>query len=51
MIYEINFERNIVSLILDAVDEADENAMEIDDHYLSNFDQVMRVEVDLSISA
>lgn len=51
LIYEINFEKNVVSLILDAVDEADENAMQIDDHYLSNFDQVMRVDVDLGISA
>jgi len=51
LIYEINFEKNLVSIILDAVDEADENSMQIDDHYLSNFDQVMRVDVDLSISA
>jgi len=51
LIYEINFERNLVSLILDAVDEADETSMQIDDHYLSNFEQVIRVDVDLSISA
>jgi len=51
LIYSIDFEKNTVSLMLDAVDEADENSLQIDDHYLGNFDQVMRVEIDLSISA
>ena len=37
--------------MLDAVDEDDENGLQIDDQYISNFDQVMRVDIDMSISA
>ena len=33
------------------MEEEDETALQIDDHYLNNFDQVLRVDVDLSISA
>ena len=51
LIYEINFEKNSVSLMLDAVDENDENGLQIDDEFVSNFDQVMRVDIDLGISA
>lgn len=51
LIYAINFEKNTVSLMLDAVDEGDENSLQIADEYISNFDQVMRVDLDLSISA
>ena len=51
LIYDINFEKNSVSLMLDAVDESDENGLQIDDEFVSNFDQVMRVDIDLSISA
>lgn len=51
LIYRINFEKNTVSLMLDAVDEEDEVGIQIEDHYLSNFDQVMRVDIDLTISA
>ena len=51
LIYEINFEKNTVSLMLDAVDENDENGLQIDDEFVSNFDQVMRVDIDLGISA
>ena len=51
LIYAINFEKNIVSLMLDAVDETDENNLQIDDKFVDNFDQVMRVDIDLSISA
>ena len=38
LIYEISFENNTVSLILDAVDETDENGLQIDDEFVSNFD-------------
>ena len=51
LIYGIDFEKNQVSLMLDAVDEEDENGLQIDDQFVNNFDQVMRVELDLSISA
>jgi len=49
-IYKINFEKNQVSLILDGCDET-KTALEVDEHLLSNFDPVMRVEIDLGISA
>lgn len=51
LIYDINFDKNTVSLILDAVDESDANSVQIEDKFLDNFDQVMRVDIDLSISA
>lgn len=51
LIYEISFEKNSVSLMLDAVDETDENGIQIDDEFVNNFDQVMRVDIDLGISA
>ena len=51
LIYEVNFEKNSVSLMLDAVDETDENGIQIDDEFVNNFDQVMRVDIDLGISA
>ncbi len=31
LIYSINFDKNSVSLMLDAVDESDENGLQIDD--------------------
>jgi len=37
--------------MLDAVDETDENGIQIDDEFVNNFDQVMRVDIDLGISA
>lgn len=37
--------------MLDSVDETDPNSLQIDDEYVSNFDQVMRVDIDLAISA
>ena len=40
-----------MSLILDAVDETDANGVQIEDKFVDNFDQVMRVDIDLSISA
>lgn len=38
LIYSINFEKNTVSLMLDAVDETDENGLQIEDEYIDNFD-------------
>ena len=37
--------------MLDAVDEEDENSLQIDDSYISNFDQVMKVDIDMGITA
>lgn len=53
MIYKINFEKQNVALILDAVmeDEEEDQKFQIDDVYLTNFDPVVKVDVDLSISA
>ena len=51
LIYKINFEKNIISLILDAVDESESNGIEVDEYLLSNFDPVMKIDVDLTISA
>jgi hypothetical protein len=52
-IYRMDFDKNTVSLMLDAFDEEDINShsIEIEDKYLSNFDPVMRVDIDLNISA
>jgi len=43
----------MISLILDAVNEDDEldQMFQIDDQYLTNFDPVMKVDVDITISA
>ena len=46
LIQKINFEKNQVVLLLDAVNEDDE----LDDKF-TNFDPVMKVDVDLNISA
>jgi len=51
LIFKLNLEKNQVSLILDGFNEDDDHLIEIDDHYMSNFDAVMKVEIDLSISA
>jgi hypothetical protein len=51
LIYQMDFNKNSVSLMLDAVDEEDEHIIEVDDKFLSNFDPVMKVDIDLSISA
>ena len=37
--------------MLDAVDESDPNGLQVDDEFVSNFDQVMKVDIDLGISA
>ena len=49
----MDFEKNIVSLMLDAYDEDDpmSNLIEVDDRYLTNFDPVMKVDLDLGITA
>jgi predicted ribosome quality control (RQC) complex YloA/Tae2 family protein len=47
LIHKINFEKNQVSLLLDAVNEEEDT---LEDRF-TNFDPVMKVEVDLHISA
>ena len=51
LIYKIDFEKNVVSLMLDSVDEENPASLQIDDRYIENFDQVMKVDVDMSITA
>lgn len=53
MIYKVDFSKASMSLILDAVmeDEEEDQKFQIDDVYLTNFDPVVKVDVDLSISA
>jgi hypothetical protein len=51
LIHKINFEKNQVTLLLDAVNEDDvSNEFSVDEKF-TNFDPVMRVDVDLHISA
>jgi len=50
LIYDINFEKNQCSLLLDAVDEDEETSI-IDDKFLNNENPVIKVDVDLSITA
>ena len=50
-IYKIDFDKNQVSLMLDAVDDDDPVGIQIDEQYLDNFDQVAKVDIDLGISA
>jgi len=50
LIHKINFERNTISLVLDA-QEDDALMLEISADLISNFNPVMQVEVDLTISA
>jgi hypothetical protein len=53
MIFKLNLEKNNVSLILDAVmeDEEEDKKFQIEDVYLTNFDPVMKIDIDLLISA
>lgn len=53
LIYKMNLEKSTISLILDAVNEneAEELLFKVDDRYISNFDPVVVVDVDLTISA
>lgn len=48
IIHKINFEKYQISLILDAEEDT---ILEIDDTLINNFQPVMQVDVDLSISA
>ena len=38
LIYDIDFTRNTCAMMLDAVDEDDENSLQIDDQFIGNFD-------------
>ena len=52
MIFKLNLDKNSVVLLLDAVNEEDEaNISDIIDEKFTNFDPVMRVDIDLHISA
>ena len=51
LIFKIDFDKNQVSLMLDAVDDDDPVGIQIDEQYLENFDQVAKVDIDLGISA
>lgn len=54
MIHKLNLEKGQVSLLLDAVNEDDDNDeslnIELDEKF-TNFDPVMRVDIDLKLSA
>lgn len=54
MIHKLNLEKNQVSLLLDAVNEEDDQSLgsqfELDEKF-TNFDPVMRVDIDLKLSA
>jgi hypothetical protein len=49
----MNFEKNQISIILDAVneDEDQDDMFKIDDRFLTNYDPVMVIDVDLNLSA
>ena len=53
MIYKVDFEKHTISLILDSVmeDEEEDQKFQIEDVYLTNFDPVLKVDIDLNISA
>jgi hypothetical protein len=51
MIYKLNLDKNAVVLILDAVDEEDEDNDLIAEEKFTNFDPVMRLDIDLNLSA
>ena len=38
LIFKINFDKNTVSLMLDAVDEDDPVGIQVDDEFIDNFD-------------
>ena len=44
MIYKLNFEKQVVTLLLDNTDDDEESLFE-------NFDPVLKVDVDLTLSA
>ena len=49
----MNFEKSQISLVLDAVNEneKEEQRFSIDDKFITNFDPVMKIDIDLNISA
>lgn len=53
LIFKMDLEKGVVSLMLDAFDEEDpmSNEIEVDDKHLSNFEPVMKVDIELGISA
>jgi hypothetical protein len=51
MIYKLSLDKNAVVLILDAVDEEDEDNDLIAEEKFTNFDPVMRLDIDLNLSA
>jgi len=53
MIYKVDFQKHTISLILDSVmeDEEEDQKFQIEDVYLTNFDPVLKVDIDLNISA
>lgn len=51
LIYKLHLDKNSVTLILDACNEDDDNEFSVLDDKFTNFDPVVRVDVDLYISA
>ena len=53
LIFQMNLEKNQVAIILDAVNEDPEEDEKflIDDQYLTNFDPVMKIDIDIQLSA
>ena len=51
LIFKLHLDKNSVTLILDACNEEDDNEFSVLDDKFSNFDPVVRVDIDLYISA
>jgi hypothetical protein len=51
MIYKLSLDKNAVILMLDAVNEEDEDNDLVAEEKFTNFDPVMRVDLDLNLSA
>ena len=51
LIYSLNLEKNAVTLLLDAVNEDEDAHMDILDDKFTNYDPVLKVEIDLNITA
>jgi hypothetical protein len=51
MIYKLSLDKNAVILVLDAVNEEDEENDLVSEEKFTNFDPVMRVDIDLNLSA
>lgn len=52
LIYKLNLEKNQVTLMLDALndDEEEDSLFEIDEKF-TNYDPVMRIDIDINLSA